>query len=180
MKIIAVFLSLTAIMIIIYGIGSLQCSVQDKQTATSNTFTAFSSTVWTQTTRADFELGVLFQVDTARSPGDVQLAVQSGQNRFSTGNLASQVLNTGMKGLKLDVLAWTTTLSPQTSLSLNVRASDWPFTANNNTLPWIALGSTSPVSVGLPRGQYVQWRADFSTTDKHLSPVLQSVEVWYH
>ncbi len=100
MKIIACFLSVTAIMIIIYGIGSLQCSFQDRQTAASNTFTAFASTVWTQTTRADFELGVLYQVDTANSPGDVQLAIQSGQNRYSSGNLASQVLNTGMKGLK--------------------------------------------------------------------------------
>jgi hypothetical protein len=167
-------------LMIIYGTGSLQCKFLETGRATSNTFTAFSSTVWTQTTRADFELGVLFQVDTAKSPGDVQLAIQSGQNRFSSGSLASQVLNTGKKGLKLDVFAWTATISPQTSLSFNIRASDWPFTPNNNTLPWIALGSTTPVSGGLPRGQYVQWRANFSTTDKHQTPVLQSVEVWYH
>src|SRR4030067_493417 len=63
-------------------VGTL-CSFVDSETATSNTFGAWTSTLWTQTTQADFNAGVLNNVDTTSVSGDVKLAVRS--DWYSTG-----------------------------------------------------------------------------------------------
>jgi hypothetical protein len=166
-------------MTIISSIGSLQCNVQDRQTATSNTFTAFASTVWTQTTRADFELGLLTNVDTSTISGDVILGTTGGHYR-SSGNLRSLVLNTGRPGTKIDLLYWDATLPASTSITFYVRASDTAFTASSGSPAWINAGSTSPVSTGLPQGRYIQWRANLATTNNQRTPDLKEVQVWYH
>jgi hypothetical protein len=166
-------------MMIISSIGSLQCNVQDRQTATSNTFTAFASTIWTQTTRADFELGALNNVNTATIPGDVILGTTSGHYRTS-GNLRSQVLNTGSPLTKFDLLVWSVSLPTSTSITFYVRASNTSFSPTSGSPAWINVGSTSPVSAGLPKGQYIQWRANLATTNTARTPALHDVQVWYH
>jgi hypothetical protein len=57
--------------------ASTTASFTDLETATGNTFQAWSASLWTQTAQADFEAGVANQVDTAASPGDVILGVKS-------------------------------------------------------------------------------------------------------
>ena len=68
----------TVISFIFAGIpATMAASFTDVETATGNTFQAWSASLWTQTTQADFEAGVRNQVDTASSAGNVLLAVKS-------------------------------------------------------------------------------------------------------
>ena len=58
-------------------LATTAASLTDPETATGNSFEAWSTSLWTQTTQADFEAGVPNQVDTSSAPGDVKLAVRS-------------------------------------------------------------------------------------------------------
>ncbi len=49
----------------------------DSDQSPDNTFNAWIPWLWTQTTQTDFDAGVLNQVDTSSSPGDVGLAIPS-------------------------------------------------------------------------------------------------------
>ena len=147
--------------------------------ATGNTFTAFTSIIWNQTTQADFTAGSNTNVDLTAVPGDVLLGKTSGHYRAS-GNLRSQVLNTGKKGTVVDLLTWNVTLPASTSITFSVRASDTSFSATAGSPAWINVGSASPVSAGLPKGQYVQWRANLATSNNSVTPALHDVQIWYH
>jgi hypothetical protein len=179
MKILAGFLSLLFILIVVYGLGDVVCSYQNNATASSNTFTAFTSTIWVQTTKTDFQQGLRSQVDIATISGDVLLS-RNGNKYRTPGTMTSQVLDTGRAGTKIDLLNWSQILPPSTSITFEIRASDTQFSSNNKVIPWTLLGGTSPVSAGLPKGQYIQWRATLTTSNTSVSPDLQQVEVWYH
>jgi hypothetical protein len=179
MKKIACIMSTVAVLVIIYGAGSIQGYFQDTARATSNTFTAYSSTIWTQTTRADFNAGSKTNVNVDTIPGDVILGTNAGHYRLN-GNLRSQVFNTGRQGSKIDLLYWDAILPPQTTITFYVRASNTSFTMTAGSPAWINVGTMSPVSAGLPKGQYIQWRANLATSNNAVTPDLKEVQVWYH
>jgi hypothetical protein len=58
------------------GIGAT-AYFTDAELNANNTFQAWVSSQWVQTTQGDFQAGVLNNVDTSSSPGDVELAVKS-------------------------------------------------------------------------------------------------------
>ena len=100
----------------------------------------------------------------------------------SSGTIASQVLNTGVSGARWDALFWDEILESGTDITFAVRASDSPFAKDtpDATLPWISVGGTSPVTSGLPSGQYMQWQAILTTSDTSKTPTLQEVRVYYY
>lgn len=179
MKILTCFLSLLFVLIIVYGLGTLVCSYQNNAVVSSNTFGAFTSTTWLQTTQADFKLGSRSQVDISTIPGDVLLS-KNGNHYRTPGTMTSQVMDTGRAGTIIDLLVWSRVLPASTSITFEIRASDTKFNSNDKLIPWKSVGGTSPVSAGLPTGRYVQWRATLTATDTSVTPDLQSVEVWYH
>jgi predicted ribosomally synthesized peptide with SipW-like signal peptide len=67
---------LTLAMLLIIGIfgGTTWAYYNDSETASGNRFQAWSADLWTQTSQADFEAGILYQVDTSSNPGNVLLA----------------------------------------------------------------------------------------------------------
>ena len=69
-----VVLSLLALLIPV-SISYTWAHFIDKEFTASNTFTSWTSRLWTQTYQSDFESGVPYQVDTTSSPGDVRLAI---------------------------------------------------------------------------------------------------------
>jgi uncharacterized repeat protein (TIGR01451 family) len=149
----------------------------DKEITPFNYFTAWVSQLWTVTDEVDFEAGVLLNVDTDTSPGDVLLA--TGQ---TSGSIASQVLDTGVVpplAASWDLLAWDETLASGTDITFEVRASDTLFSQSDGTLAWISVGGMSPVLDGLPDGRYKQWRATLTTSTSNLTPILHEVRVWY-
>jgi hypothetical protein len=99
-----------------------------------------------------------------------------------SGSIASPVWDTGVPGDRWDALFWDVTLASGTGITFEVRASDSPFAADTPgaTLPWISLGGTSPVTSGLPPGQYMQWRALLTTSDPSRTPVLLEVRVYHY
>jgi hypothetical protein len=64
-------------------------SVIDIETADNNTIQAWNATLWTQTSQVDFEAGVVDQVDTSSSPGDVVLAEEVTVNVVASDDFES-------------------------------------------------------------------------------------------
>lgn len=69
--------------------------------------------------------------------------------------------------------------SAATDITLDVRASDTLFTADDAVLPWTAVGGTMPLGSVLPAGQYKQWQATLTTTNNTQTPLLHEVRLYY-
>jgi len=67
-------LAILALALLSVGTGSTQCRLLDQEVSAGNTFRAWVSLLWRQTTQADFAGGVLASVDLTATPGDVKLA----------------------------------------------------------------------------------------------------------
>jgi hypothetical protein len=66
---------ISAVVLLASTIGVTRGSFSDIENSTGNTFQGWVSNIWTQTTQADFEAGVINNVDTSSSPGDVKLSL---------------------------------------------------------------------------------------------------------
>ncbi|OGN91791.1 MAG: hypothetical protein A2Z75_07820 [Chloroflexi bacterium RBG_13_50_10] len=99
----------------------------------------------------------------------------------NSGTLASQILDTTIAVAKWDALFWDETLPSNADITFEVRASDTLFAENATTPNWIDLGlANSPITSGLPSGQYMQWRATLTTSDTSKTPTLHEVTVEYY
>jgi hypothetical protein len=99
----------------------------------------------------------------------------------STGTIASQVLDTGISGATWNALFWDETTPASTNITFEVRASNTSFLPDSGEPPsWVSVGGTSPVTSGLPSGQYMQWRATLTTSDTSKTPTLQEVTIDYY
>jgi hypothetical protein len=99
---------------------------------------------------------------------------------YSSGTIASQVLDTGATGATWNQLSWSETLQTSTDITFEVRTLDTSFAKDAGTPSWISVGGTSPVTSGLPSGRYMQWRATLSTSDTSKTPTLHDVTVTYN
>lgn len=70
-----VMLASLALVLLASNTGVTSGSFMDRECSSGNSFQAWASTVWVQTSRSDFEAGVLSNVDTFSSPGDVKLGI---------------------------------------------------------------------------------------------------------
>jgi len=97
---------------------------------------------------------------------------------YATGTIASDVkeMGIGESGYRL---GWQETLPANTDITFEIRASDTLFAKDDDTIPWISVGNSSPVLSGFPEGRYIQWRATLSTSDSAYTPVLRDVRVDY-
>jgi len=152
----------------------------DSAQSPGNTFQAWAPMQWVQTTQIDFDAGALNQVDTSSSPGDIKLATMGSY--VASGTIASQVLGTGIAGARWDALFWDETLQGNTDITFEVRASNSSFVPStpSGTLPWISIVGNSPITSGLPSGQYMQWRATLTTLDTSETPTLHEVRIYYY
>lgn len=80
------------------GIGAT-AYFTDAEPNAGNSFEAWISSQWMQTTQADFNAGVLSNVDTSSSPGDVKLAVKSGWYNTFWSRKAPITINNAGSGL---------------------------------------------------------------------------------
>jgi hypothetical protein len=76
------------LMLLAAGTGVAEGWFVDQESSAGNTFDAWTSTAWVQTTQADFEAGVPSQADTRSSPGDVKLATADRIYAFQGGSAA--------------------------------------------------------------------------------------------
>jgi len=104
---------------------------------------------------------------------------------YSSGTVASQVLDTGIAGASWESLFWDETLPSDTDIAFEVRASDNLFAKDAEPDPpsvpdWTSVGGASPVISGLPSGRYMQWRATLTTSNPSENPVLHEVRVYHY
>ena len=99
---------------------------------------------------------------------------------ISSGTIASQVLDTGVTGARWDALFWDETLQSNTDITFEARASDTSFAKGDASPSWTSVGGTSPVTLGLPSGRYMQWRATLTTSDTSKTPILHEVRVYHY
>lgn len=105
----------------------------DTEQSASNTFQAWVSQLWTQTTQADFASGTSVQTDTTSSPGDVLLSlvsnptlVTSDNTEVSTSSLIEWEL---VKTLTFDK---TDSSYDEIRIDSNIRVSDSSFTVQSS------------------------------------------------
>ena len=75
------------------GVGVTMASFVDQEISSSNTFQAWASNTWVQSTEDDFNAGVLNQVNTSSSAGNVLLSLIPPPNLISSDN--SEVSTSG-------------------------------------------------------------------------------------
>ncbi len=109
---------------------------------------------------------------------DLKFRIPGGY--YTSGTLASQVLDTGAAGTIWNMLFWDETLMSNTDISLEVRASDTIFSTGDASPSWTGVGGTSPIITGLPSGRYKQWRVTFTTSDTANTPTLHEVRAYYY
>jgi len=98
---------------------------------------------------------------------------------ISPGTIASQTLDTGVPGASWDALFWDEIIPSNTDITFEVRASD-TLSGGFPDAAWIPVGGTSPITSGLPSGQYMQWRATLTTSDPSRTPILEEVRVYHY
>ena len=77
-------------------------------------------------------------------------------------------------------LAWDGSTPYSTGILFEVRGSDSFFQPADDTIPWTAVGNTSPVVFDPPRvNRYIQWRATLTTSLVRETPSLYDVRVYY-
>jgi hypothetical protein len=122
----------------------------------------------------DFAVGVT-QSDFSQAPYTRHLALTAVlRYYYSSGTIASKVFDTGKAGARWDWLGSNSTIPSGTSITFQVRASDYPFSTTNTTLAW-QNASALPIY-----GRYQQWRAILTTSDTSVTPVLREVRVLYY
>jgi len=94
-----VLLASLAVVLLASSVGVTAGSFVDLESSSGNTFGSWTSTLWKQTTQADFNAGVLSNVDVATSPGDVKLAVKSDWYNTAWSRRAPVTINNPGSGL---------------------------------------------------------------------------------
>ena len=146
----------------------------DTDTSLDNKLTAWTSWLWQQTNRSQFDAGLFSNIDSATSPGSIKLAVLN-----APGTITSQVFDSEKSGTRWDAVIWDSVLPTDTGITFEVRASDTPFSKDSVNPSWSNSFSTSPIQTGIPTGRYVQWRATLTTDDNSATPILEEVRVYY-
>jgi hypothetical protein len=152
--------------------------LNDVSSSSGNVATAWTSWLWSQTNRSQMDAGLLSNVETATSPGNVKLAMLAS-DFYTSGTISSQIFDSEEIGTRWDALIWDEVLVPNTGITFQVRASDTPFAKDASSPSWSTAYGSSPVQSGMPSGRYMQWRATLTTGDVSNTPTLNEVRVYY-
>ena len=153
-----------AVVLLASNVGVTYSSFIGTESSSGNMFTAFTSTLWTQTTQVDFNAGILNNVDTSSSPGDVKISTATSYSpSSSTGNWSN-----GLNGYSSDNMY--TTFTPTAGLTSSPTAntgSSWTSPANayaSDTL-------NSTITSGAPSGNNIWGNYGFSLTGNTINQV---------
>jgi hypothetical protein len=152
--------------------------LNDVSSSSGNVATAWTSWLWSQTNRSQMDAGLLSNVETATSPGNVKLAMLAS-DFYTSGTISSQIFDSEEIGTRWDALIWDEVLVPNTGITFQVRASDTPFAKDASSPSWSTAYGSSPVQSGMPSGRYMQWRATLTTSDVSSTPTINEVRVYY-
>lgn len=150
----------------------MMCTLSDNETSTGNHFTGWAPLSWRITTAEDFQEGTTVNTDISARPGNVILPM-TGEGVYT-----SPVFDTGAAGTIFDSAFWDRALPSSTTLTLEVRASDALSSEEPNS-SWEQLGGGVSAPLDNVRGQYVQWRASFTSDEPGSIPILEEVRIYY-
>ncbi len=127
--------------ILVLVIGFTMAYFNDPETSTANTVTAWTSSQWVQTTQAHFNAGVLTNVDTSSSPGDVILAISPGKitDTFNNETKIASKSNLLVSGGQVKLTgggSTSTTLQPSTADSY-IMQNDPNKNCGTENLMWV-------------------------------------------
>ncbi len=98
---------------------------------------------------------------------------------YNSGTFTSSVIDIGFAPASFSTLDINTTLPANTSITIDVRAGNDSDTADASWTAWTTgLADGADISA-LGSKRYIQYRANFSTTDVSASPLLNSVAINY-
>ncbi len=107
----------------------------------------------------------------------IGLAV-NGTNYQSSGSYLSRIFDSGAAGTAWQTLSWNASTPATTTLQLLVRSGD-TLIPDVDWSAWQPATSNPSAISQLPRTRYIQYRADFDTTNQSATPVLHDVTVSY-
>jgi len=124
-----------AVVLLASSVGVTHSSFVDPESSTGNDFQAWTSNQWVQTTKAEFEAGVLNQVDTSSSPGDVKLAISSNWYNSSWAYRKKITINYTKVGANLTDFPVLVSLASEADLASDAQddGDDILFTSSNGT-----------------------------------------------
>ncbi len=101
----------------------------------------------------------------------------TGSQYFSAGNFVSSVIDTGSHS-GLNSIEFSATIPASTTLNMDVRSGNTATPDGSWTAWQTGLGNGGDIS-GQGNNRYVQYRANFSTSDTSLTPSLASVTITF-
>lgn len=96
-----------------------------------------------------------------------------------TGTYVSRIFDSGSTGTTWGSVAWGATRPANTSILIFLRSGDSPSPDASWTTWSSVLGAPSGSPLSQPRTQYIQYRAEFASTNKSVTPLLDDVTVTY-
>jgi hypothetical protein len=168
-----IILGLTAATLMLSTAGNTFALFNAPETSNANQFIAWTSALWTQTTQADFNAGVLNNVETSSSPGDAKLPlpVTSFSPAGNTGNWAN-----GLNGYSSNNLY--ATFTPSTTVSTKSPTTNtgaaWTTPAN----AYASDTNYATVTSGAPSGNNIWGTYGFSLAGDVITKVRASYDAF--
>jgi len=131
----------------------------------------------TQTTESDFSSGTNSNTNTTANSGDILLNKQNSTDYYSQGNFISSAINLlAEDNMNITYINWTSVTPAGTNITLQTRTavteailinSSWSPVYTNNSL------------IESEDYQYIQYRANLSTTNTLVTPTLHDIKINY-
>jgi predicted GH43/DUF377 family glycosyl hydrolase len=98
---------------------------------------------------------------------------------WRSGNLSSQVFDSGIGGTIWNSINWTESLPPGTNITIATRSGNTPTPdvtwSSWSTEMWNELGTV----IASPASRFIQYRATFANADRDVTPILSHVNINY-
>ena len=131
----------------------------------------------TQTTEADFSSGTNSNTNTTVQSGDVILNKQDGTNYYASGTFTSSAIDLLAEGnMNITYINWTATMPAGTNITLQTRTSATEAGLTNASWSSVYINNSLVESEDY---QYIQYRANLTTTNTSVTPTLHDITINY-
>ena len=97
----------------------------------------------------------------------------------TSGSLISFPKDTGKDTPDYQTISWHAATPPGTNLTIEVRAgkpNDW---GGIDWTSWYEVSNNQEIPPDLDNYRYIQYRANFSTSDSSVTPILYDITIYY-
>ena len=131
----------------------------------------------TQTTETDFSSGTNSNTNTTANSGDILLNKQNSTDYYSQGIFISSAINLRAEDyMNITYINWTATIPNNTNITLQTRTSATEAGLTNANWSSVCVNDSLIESEDY---QYIQYRANLSTTNTLVTPTLHDIKINY-